>query len=272
MQLTNKRVLLTGACGGIGCELARQLAHKGANLILIGRDQHKLDKLLLQLPSSHQQTNLQHTSFIADLARSNGLNALGQQCQQWRDDGLTIDIVINNAGVNQFAFLAQRESQSIEQEIQLNLVAPILLSQKALCWLNRPGIILNIGSTFAAIGYPGYTTYCAGKAGLHRFSEALSRELEEAKIKVLYIAPRATETSLNDLRVSQMNSQLGNTTDTPSAVADAIVRSLEQEISARWIGWPEKVFARLNQLFPAVVSAAIRKQSAIISAFAHKTH
>ncbi|KHT62666.1 short-chain dehydrogenase [Photobacterium gaetbulicola] len=272
MELTNKRILLTGACGGIGCELARQLASKGAHLILNGRDQRKLDRLLQQLSTNGQHAGQPHMCFKADLARSSDLNALAQQCQQWRNDGVAIDIVINNAGVNHFAFLAQRDGPSIEQEIKLNLVAPILLSQKALCWLNRPGLILNVGSTFAAIGYPGYTTYCASKAGLYRFSEALSRELEEANIKVLYIAPRATETSLNDQRVSQMNRQLGNATDMPPVVASAIVRSLEQEVSARWIGWPEKVFARINQLFPAVVSAAIRKQSAVISAFAHKTH
>ncbi|MDK2721779.1 SDR family NAD(P)-dependent oxidoreductase, partial [Vibrio vulnificus] len=131
------------------------------------------------------------------------------------------------AGCNAFAPLSQRSAHELEQELKLNLLTPMLLSQAALSWLSRPGIILNIGSTFGSIGYPGYSSYCAAKAGLHRFSEALDRELTAEEIRVLYLAPRATSTSLNSEAVVQMNQQLGNRSDDPQVVADHIVLMLE---------------------------------------------
>ncbi len=178
-----------------------------------------------------------------------------------------ISALINNAGSNQFQFLAQRSAESIEREMQLNLMTPIALSQSALGWLKRPGVILNIGSTLGSIGYPGYTAYCASKAGLHRFSEALDRELDGAAIRVLYLAPRTTETELNSPRVVELNQKLGNRSDSPQVVAEHVVQMLEQETAAKWIGWPEKLFARINQVFPRLVSGSIRKQQETIHYF-----
>lgn len=265
MELKQKRILLTGASGGIGAATARQLAARGANLVLVGRRMDKLERLKESLDNPGQ-----HLTIVADLSLQEGLSTINRTCQEWRSQGIKIDVVVNNAGCNTFAYLAQRSPESIEQEIRLNLTAPILLSQKALCWLERPGLILNIGSTFGAIGYPGYSTYCAGKAALHRFSEALQRELSGSGIQVLYLAPRATDTALNDQRVSELNNALGNKTDQPDTVATAIVNMLETEKNCRWLGWPEKLFVRVNQLFPGLVTASIRKQHERITEFVSK--
>ena len=236
------------------------------SLVLVGRRQDKLDKLKAELANPGQ-----HLTITAELTDSAGVEALSRTCQTWRSQGIRIDALVNNAGCNTFAYLAQRNPDSIEQEIRLNLMAPILLSQKALCWLERPGIILNIGSTFGAIGYPGYSTYCAGKAALHRFSEAMQRELTGTGIQMLYLAPRATDTALNDQRVSELNQILGNKTDHPDTVAAAIVSALADEASCRWLGWPEKLFVRINQLFPRLVSASLRKQHERITEFVSKS-
>ncbi|MFG6245373.1 short chain dehydrogenase, partial [Vibrio diabolicus] len=89
-------------------------------------------------------------------------------------------------------------------------------------------------------------------------------------IRALYLAPRATETSLNSDAVNEMNRQLGNKTDSPQVVANHVVTMLEKEISAKWIGWPEKLFARINQLLPSVVSSAIRKQQETIHQYVNR--
>jgi short-subunit dehydrogenase len=265
MDLNNKRILLTGATGGIGSVLARQLAKQGVNLVLVGRQQAKLDALKANLANTER-----HLTITADLSSVAGVDDIDVVCQTWRDSGILIDAVINNAGHNTFAFLAQRDSASIQQEFQLNVISPILLSQKALNWLHRPSLILNVGSTFGAIGYPGYSTYCANKAALHRFSEALQRELVGTSINVLYVAPRATETALNDHRVTELNQVLGNKTDKPEKVAAAIMLALQKEKHCLWLGWPEKLFVRINQLFPQLVSQSIRKQHAQITEFINK--
>ncbi|MEJ2763465.1 SDR family oxidoreductase [Photobacterium sp. MCCC 1A19761] len=266
MNLDQKRILLTGATGGIGSATAIKLAEAGAHLVLVGRKQDKLDALKAQLANPGQ-----HLTITADLSQPDGLSTLDSTCRTWREQGIRIDVVINNAGTNQFAYLSQRLGASIEQEFQLNLITPVLLSQKALGWINRPGIILNVGSTFGAIGYPGFSTYCAAKAALHRFSEAMQRELQGAGIQMLYLAPRATATRLNDDRVTALNDALGNNTDQPETVAAAITTALRKESTCTWLGWPEKLFVRLNQLLPGLVSSSIRKQHSRITEFVSKT-
>jgi short-subunit dehydrogenase len=262
MKLEGKYILLTGATGGIGQQIAHALAAKGANLLLSARDDSKLESLRQALcrPDDHQYVS-------ADLSKQQDLASLQEYCQQQSHNQQRIDAVINNAGCNQFGFLAQRSSQSIEQELHLNLLVPILLSQSAITWLNRPGIILNVGSTFGSIGFPGYSSYCAAKSGVQRFSESLDRELDGAGIRVLYLAPRATNTELNDQIVMQLNQQLGNQSDDPRIVAQHLVKVLENELSTHWIGWPEKFVAQFNQIFPMLVSRAIRKKQRIIHQF-----
>ncbi|KOO09301.1 SDR family oxidoreductase [Vibrio hepatarius] len=262
MDLNGKYVLLTGASGGIGKALANSLAVQGAKLLLVARNGNKLSELIQSLPNSEE-----HQCLSADLATQDGLILLRNKAREYLQQNKKISVVINNAGTNQFRFLAQREPNSIKQEIELNLTTPILLTQSALTWLQRPGIILNIGSTFGSIGYPGYSTYCAAKSGLQRFSEAMDRELDGAGVRVLYLAPRATDTELNSDRVNQLNKTLGNHCDSPQVVADHVVTMLQKETSAKWIGWPEKLFARINQIFPSLVTSSIRKQQQTIHDF-----
>lgn len=264
MNIQGKRILLTGASGGIGQEMAKALEAKGASLILVARNHNKLQALKNSLlyPERHQILAL-------DFQQPQCEEQLAEFCVGQRRLDQGIDVLINNAGINQFSFLAQRSARSLQQELTLNLVTPILLCQSALNWLQRPGIILNVGSTFGSIGFPGYTSYCAAKSGLQRFSEALDRELDGTGIRVLYLAPRATKTALNDDRVTQMNLALGHRSDDPCVVAKHTLAILENEKAAVWIGWPEKLFARLNQIVPGMVSKSIRKQQDIIHQHIH---
>ncbi|MBR9873459.1 MAG: SDR family oxidoreductase [Vibrionaceae bacterium] len=261
MKIKASTILLTGATGGIGQSIATELANRGATLILVARNEEKLIALKASLvnPDSHDV-------LVADITTTDGLNAVRELARQKQK----VDALINNAGCNDFSLLSQKHPTQIEADIQLNLVAPMLLCQSALSWLKQPGVILNIGSTFGSIGYPGYTSYCAAKAGLHRFTEALDRELFATGIRALYLAPRATETSLNSDIVNELNQKLGNKTDSPQVVAEHVATMLEKEISAKWIGWPEKLFARINQLLPNVVSSAIRKQQETIHQYVNR--
>lgn len=204
MIINNSTILLTGATGGIGQAIAQELAKRGASLILVGRNEESLQALQRELPNPER-----HDVVVADITSSEGLTAIKDRARRHQK----VDALINNAGSNDFSLLSHKRPTQIADEIQLNLVAPMLLCQSALTWLKQPGVILNIGSTFGSIGYPGYTSYCAAKAGLHRFTESLDRELFATGIRALYLAPRATETSLNSDAVNEMNRQLGNKTD-----------------------------------------------------------
>lgn len=254
--LAGKRVLLTGASGGIGRAIARRLASEGASVLLVARRPEELLLLSQQLPGSH-------SCFSADLTSATDQQALLGFVQATGG----IDMLINNAGASQFALAAE---QDYAAQIALNLLAPMQLCQQLLPMLQqRPtATIVNIGSAFGSIGYPGFSGYCASKFGLRGFTEALKRELSLSKIRVLYFAPRATQTAINSQAVVAMNEELGNAMDTPDVVAAQLLVQLQQGQSRRFVGWPEKLFVRLNGVLPELVDKAIRSKLAVILKYA----
>lgn len=259
MKLEGKLVLLTGASGGIGEALAQELAAQGAHLLLHGRRAGALERLCKELPHPER-----HQTVIADLGSPQERARLLQH--PVLDEGL--DVLINNAGCNQFAWLEDQSSEQVERQLLLNVEAPIQLTRMLLPRLRKPAVIMNIGSSFGAIGYAGYSVYCASKFALRGFSEALGRELEGTGIQVLHFAPRATRTRLNSEAAYEMNAELGTHTDSPQDVAEEAVIALCNETRRSWLGWPEKLFVRLNGLLPGLVDRALARQKPIIERYA----
>ena len=99
-------------------------------------------------------------------------------------------------------------------------------------------------------------------------NEALRRELADSHVKVLYIAPRATRTAMNSADVVAMNDALKVEMDDPQEVARQIVHAIAAEREELYLGWPEKLFVRLNSLLPRLVDQALRKQLPVIKHFA----
>ena len=120
--------------------------------------------------------------------------------------------------------------------------------------------IVNVGSTFGSIGYPGFAAYCASKFGVRGYSEALRRELADTKVSVFYVAPRATKTSMNEQAVTEMNKALGVAMDEPEWVADQLVQAIENGRLKLFLGWPEKLFVIINGVFSNIVDKALIKQ------------
>ncbi len=259
MKLEGKLVLLTGASGGIGEALAQELAAQGAHLLLHGRRASALERLRKELPHPER-----HQTVIADLGSPQERAKLLQHPAL--DEGL--DVLINNAGCNQFAWLEDQSSEQVERQLLLNVEAPIQLTRMLLPRLRKPAVIMNVGSSFGAIGYAGYSVYCASKFALRGFSEALGRELEGTGIQVLHFAPRATRTRLNSEAAYEMNAELGTHTDSPQDVAEEAVIALCNETRRSWLGWPEKLFVRLNGLLPGLVDRALARQKPIIERYA----
>ena len=254
MQLANKRILLTGASGGIGQAIATTLDKQSARLLLVGRNEDKLRQLQQSLDGDHQ-------IIVADVNMEDGRAAVVSTCQK---EGL--DVYISAIGVMDFQLYERQDSTRIENMMATNLVSPLLLCQQLLpLLLKQPqAAIINIGSIFGSIGHPGFTAYCASKFGLRGFTEALQRELDDTNVRVAYLAPRATETNLNSSAVTALNEALGNATDTPQQVAKELMRILAGKRKQRFMGWPENLFVRINSLFPGVVHNALVKKLPII--------
>ncbi|MCH1917825.1 SDR family oxidoreductase [Shewanella sp. A3A] len=258
MNFSEQRWVITGASGGIGAAIAKELAQRGATLLLCGRNQIKLAHLKAKLVGQHQL-------FVGDLTQASSLSELQQAADRFNANG-----VINCLGVNQLQTFVQSSDADIRQMLDTNLLTPISVCQALLPRLQTQpsATLVNVGSILGSIGYPGATLYCASKFGLRGFTESLRRELADSHVNVLYFAPRATDTEINSPAMQQLNQQLGNKSDSPMWVAQQLCQRLQRSPKgAAYLGWPEKLFVRINALFPGLVDGASLKQLPIIKRF-----
>ncbi|PLW68962.1 SDR family oxidoreductase [Pseudohalioglobus lutimaris] len=261
MDISGKRVVLTGAAGGIGSAMARKLAGRGACLLLVGRTIDQLGALCEALPGDG------HRPVVADITAEEGRATVVNACAD------AVDILINNAGVNCFGLLEHQTDEQLQEMIAVNVMAPILLTRDLLPQLRqRHGAVVNVGSGFGSIGFAGYCGYSASKFALRGFTEALRRELADSDVRVQYLAPRAVATPMNPPEVVAMNEELGNATDAPEQVAEELLALLHSGKSVRQIGAPERFFAMLNALLPGIVDSALVKKLAVVRRQAMAAH
>lgn len=255
--------LLTGAGGGIGAEIAQAIAPQCAVLLLVGRDRGRLEAVA----RSVERPGLLTRVVQADLARPEGRAAVVSAAAEF-----DVNLVINNAGASDFAWFADQSEAAIQRIFEVNVLAPMLLTRGLLPRLQRRShaTIVNVGSIFGYLGYPGCTSYSASKFALRGFSEALRRELADSPVRVVYFAPRATRTALNGDALTALNEKLGTAMDAPAQVAAELVALLARPRRERLLGMPEKFFARVNQLLPGLVDNSLRKQLRTIRNYARR--
>lgn len=260
MQLNQARIVLTGASGGLGGALTRKLAKTGAALLLTGRDPNALARITLPADCDYQLLQ-------ADLSHGGGIDSVVQAARAFG-----ANILINNAGTNNFGLLAEQSWADVDRIMATNLAAPVRLTQAMLPWLGqqREAAIVNIGSTFGSVPFAGFAAYSAAKAGLRGFSQALRRELADGPVRVFHIAPRAIVTKFNSPAVQALNQDLGSQADTPEQVANQVIRMLQQNVYEGHIGFPERFFAWLNGLAPSLVDQGLRSKLSKIKHHASK--
>lgn len=183
--------LITGASSGIGLELTRLFANDGYNLVLVARNRSKLDDLVEELQSEHQ---VEVTIMVQDLADPYAPRAIEDQLAR---QSIEIDVLVNNAGTQVYGVFAE---ESLEQQlamIQVNSAALVHLTHLLLPGMIRRGrgCILNVGSTGSFAPGPLNAVYCATKAFVVSFSQALGAELAGTGVTVTALCPGATDTA-----------------------------------------------------------------------------
>lgn len=255
-SLEGRVCVLTGATGGIGQALAAVLAAQGAKLILAGRDARSLAALDARLPTGSVIEIMQ-----GDLTRDDARRALAERAAQQ-----TADTLINLCGQNDVSLFEFQRAETIESMLAANLHTPLQLTRRmlpAMKHLRRP-LIVNVGSVFGQIGYPGYAAYCATKFGLRGFSEALRRELDDSTVRVVHVEPRATRTGMNRGVGDRLNEALGNRVDPPEVVARCIARAMATARPSTVIGMPERLYARINAFLPSVIDRSLASRLGIL--------
>lgn len=225
MSLEGKTAFITGASGGIGEALCRELEDRQVTVVRHNRK---------------EQGDL--VSHLEDACRT---------LQQ-----LEPDILVNLAGMNSFAAV---EEQDYSQLIQLNLTVPMRLCQAILPAMKRRGHgqLVTVGSMTGFIPLPYLTGYVAAKAGLKAFSDALRRELVGSGVSVTHLAPRAVKTAMNQGVADAVNRRTKTNYDQPDQVARRMVTAIENQEPEVRFGLPEKFFATLNFLAPAIADKGL---------------
>jgi short-subunit dehydrogenase len=140
-----------------------------------------------------------------------------------------LDILVNNAGGVRAGRLEDTTEAEIRTMIEVDLVAPILLTRAALPVLRASGegLVVNVTSGIALVAAPFYATYAGVKAGLAKFGESLRRELKGEGVHVMTVYPGATETPM--MRSSRAGPELGFIREPASAVAQAVIEGIEHD-------------------------------------------
>ncbi|HUN96753.1 MAG TPA: SDR family NAD(P)-dependent oxidoreductase [Bradyrhizobium sp.] len=223
MKLQGKRVLITGGSSGIGFAIAEAMLAKGAEVAITGRRA----EVLAQAANQLRQGGGRIESVAADVGSDKGRETTLKLALE-KLGGL--DILVNNAGGVRAGRLEKTTEEEIRTMIEVDLIAPILLTRAALPALRASGdgLVVNVTSGIALVAAPFYATYAGVKGGLAKFGESLRRELRGEGVHVMTVYPGATDTPM--MRSSRAGPELGFTKEPASAVAAAVIDGIEQNV------------------------------------------
>lgn len=253
MDLSNKIILLTGATRGIGREIALAFAGHGGKLVLAGRNEEALE----ETRAGVERAGGEAIVFAGDVTDAGWRQAIVDKTIQTYGG---LDILVNNAGVVSAGWLENQAEEDVNQQLQINLVAPILLTRALLPTLRKSqdAAIVNISSVFGLLGMPFYATYGATKAGIAHFGEAMRRELADQGIHVMTVFPRATDTPM--METAGLGDKAGFDYDTPKDVAKALLEGLESgELTVNRADETSQTMIETNQQSPRDLDTQIQE-------------
>jgi uncharacterized protein len=181
--------LVTGASGGIGESIARTLAARGYDLMLVARTEERLDAIAVELSSSH---GTKSTVIAMDLAGPDAGHRLSADVLA---RGIAVDVLVNNAGFADYGSLWEANAEKLDEMIRLNIATLTELMHDLLPGMveRGSGRVMNIASTAAFLPGPLMAVYYASKAYVLHLSEAVNEELKGTGVTVTAVCPGPTE-------------------------------------------------------------------------------
>jgi NAD(P)-dependent dehydrogenase (short-subunit alcohol dehydrogenase family) len=248
-SLAGKSVLITGAARGIGAELARKAAARGARVALVGLEPELLAEVADELGPEHLWVEADVTS--ADALES----AVARTVETFGG----LDVVVANAGIAPLTTVMTGSARALQRTIEVNLIGAMLTVHAALPEIaRRRGHVLLISSAAAFTVLPGMSAYCAAKAGLERFGDALRLEVAHRGVTVASAHPtwidtdlvRDTEAALPTFAATRRHlpGPLGAYTSVEEC-AQALVENLETRGRRVFVPRSVGVVAALRQVF-----------------------
>lgn len=213
-SLQGSSVLVLGASGGLGSQIASLAAARRARLTLVGRDQARLDAL----PVAGERV-------VADLRDPSAVQAVVAGAV---DAAGGLDVVVNATGLVAFGPVDELDVDVLEELFLTNTFVPFFVAKAALPVLRPGGMLVNISGVIAEQNLPGMAAYGASKAAVKAFSEGFSREARRRKVTVLDARPGHTETGLATRAIAGEPPKFPDGLD-PLHVATVIVDAIEQD-------------------------------------------
>jgi short-subunit dehydrogenase len=228
MELRGRKVLLTGAAGGIGAHIAQALADEGADLALSGRDESRLDALRDRLRAAGTRCE----TVTADLADPGQVDSLADRAEQALG---SIDVLVNNAGLDTAGFFSEMSPEEIERATRVNLLAPMLLTRRLLPGMLERGAghVIQISSLAGKLGAPYVQPYSATKFGLVGFTQALRLEYADAPVGFSVVCPGfISDAGMYARAATESGASAPSTVGTapPEKVARAVVRAIKRDL------------------------------------------
>lgn len=256
--ISGKFVLLTGASRGLGPRIARALAEHGAHLALAARSEEQLQSTRNNLSDFPVRTiaipgDLTQPAYRQDLIAAT-LAAFGR-----------LDILINNAGVETEGAYLDLSWEAIQENLEINLLAPMQLTYLALPHMlaQQQGHVVNIASIAAKAGTPYAATYCGAKAGLAEWTRGLRLEFAGSGIHFSTIFPGyVTEVGMF-ARFNKTPPPLVGFC-TPAQVTAAVITAIQREQIERVVNsQPVRLLSMISELSPVLGDWLLKKIGAI---------
>lgn len=228
-EYADRTALITGASSGIGASFARKLAARRMNLVLVARNADRLNALADELRARHRIDVMMLPLDLSDP------DAISQIEAALAEHGVTVDLLVNDAGFGTNGAFVEIEPAREREEILVNVLAVV-----ELCHLLTPGMIargygaiVNVASNTAFQPVPYMAVYAATKSFVLSFSQALHVELARSNVRVLGLCPGPTSTEFfSNAKADRLGRMASATMRTPSQVVDTALKALDANRSS----------------------------------------
>jgi uncharacterized protein len=252
--------LITGASSGIGYEMAKQLAAKKHNLILVARSHDKLEILQNELK---QEFGIEVLFFLYDLSEQNSAQDLYNEVKQHK---IQVTGLINNAGFGDYGNFMEMPLKKDEEMIAVNITSLLGLTKLFGADMAKAGKgkIMNIASLLSFLPFPYYAVYSATKSFVLAFTETISAEMQGTGVVITALCPGTVETPFHTNAMRKTKAMSANKPMPADQVAKAGVKLFLYGKDKKIVGSMNWILSNLPRITPDKIMMKIKKNLASI--------